>query len=78
MVVPTPKSDILLKTYLSTVNIVQLYNLARYNLAKLRKWKKKYTIQFLKVKSPPLPLPPVIDSLGEGGGHYDSSVGATN
>ena len=50
MVVPTPKSSFLIKTYESTVNIVQLYN-----LAKLKKWKNKYTIQFLKVESPPLP-----------------------
>ena len=48
MVVPTPKLGILIKTYESTVNIVQLYN-----LDKLRKWKNKYTIQFLKVESPP-------------------------
>ena len=41
------KSDIPIKTYKSTVNILQLYN-----LAKLRKWKNKYTIQFLKVESP--------------------------
>ena len=47
MVVPTPKSGILIKTYERTVNIVQLYN-----LAKLRKWKNKYTIQFVKVESP--------------------------
>ena len=46
MVVPTPKSGILIKTYESTVNIVQLYNLAN-----LRKWKNKYTIQFLKAES---------------------------
>ena len=48
MVVPTLKFGILIKTYESTVNIVHLYN-----LAKLRKWKNKYTIQFLKVESPP-------------------------
>ena len=29
MVVPTPKSGILIKTYERTVNIVQLYNLAK-------------------------------------------------
>ena len=61
MVVPTPKSDILIKTYESAVNIVQLYN-----IAKLRKWKKKYTIQFLKAESPPsqpiLTSPPDMDS----------------
>ena len=35
----------------STVNFIQLYN-----LAKLRKIKNKYTIQFLKVESPPRSL----------------------
>ena len=47
MVAPTPKSGILIKRYESTVNIMQLYN-----LAKLRKWKNKYTIQFLEVEFP--------------------------
>ena len=46
MVAPTPKSGILIKTHESTVNIVQLHN-----LVKLRKWKNKCTIQFLKVES---------------------------
>ena len=49
MVVPPLKSRILTKIYEGTVNIVQLYN-----LAKLRKWKHKYTIQVLKVECLPL------------------------
>ena len=47
MTLLTPKLGILIKTYESTVNTVQLYN-----LAKLRKWKNKYTVQFFKVVSP--------------------------
>ena len=55
MVVPTLKSDILIKMYESIVNIVQLCN-----LAKLRKWKNKYIIKFVKVGS--LPSQPILAS----------------
>ena len=47
MTMLTPKLGILIKRYERTVNILQLYN-----LAKLRKWTDWYTIQFFKVESP--------------------------
>ena len=37
----------LIQTYESTVSMIQVYN-----LAKLRKWNNKYTIQLFKVESP--------------------------